>query len=120
MTRLCPLELSDRPEHRHRELVLRKINVVLALNDDPLPALQEFGDDDALVGNIAGDAIGVEKVNGVICVRLCVGTQLVKAGTIEQCAAVAIVYVLFDEPVRARRRSISLDTFKLHVVFLRA
>jgi hypothetical protein len=54
---LGPLQFRDRPKHGDRELVFRIVDVVLALDDDPLAVLDELAEDDrCLIRDVAGNA----------------------------------------------------------------
>jgi hypothetical protein len=53
------------PEHGHRELVLGIVDVIPALDDDLLAVLEELAEDDRLMRDITGDAIGIEEIHRV-------------------------------------------------------
>jgi hypothetical protein len=93
------LEFSDSAKHRQRELVFRVLNIVTAIDDEPLSVLQDFADDDDLVRHIASDPVSVQEVNDVEQRRLHVPAQLVEGGSIQPCAAIPVIDVLFHENI---------------------
>jgi hypothetical protein len=73
------------------------VDVVLAVDDDLLLVLQDFRDDNVLVRHVAGDAIGVEKVDCVEQLGFQIIAQLIQRRPIQLRPAVPIVDVFLDE-----------------------
>jgi transposase len=96
---LCSLELGKRAEHGQRQLVLRILLVVLAIDRNLLAVLEKLADDDPLVFNLASDAIGSEKINPVTPIGFHIRPHPIEGGPIEHYAGVPVVNVLFGEHV---------------------
>ena len=96
---LGPLQLRDGPEHGDRELVFGIVDVVLALDDDPLAVLDELAEDDRLIRDITGDAIRVEEIHRVEQIGLHVPPQLLERRPVQERAAVSVVDVFLDEHI---------------------
>jgi hypothetical protein len=84
-------------EHSQREFAFGVVDVVFAVDDDLFLVLQDFRDDDGLIGDITSDAVGVQKVDGVEDGRFQVPPQLVERRSVEPRSAVSIIDVFFDE-----------------------
>jgi len=99
---LRPLEFGDRTEHGQRELVFRVLDVVTAIDDQPLPVLQDLANDDDLIRHIASDAISVEEIDAVEELCFQVSAQFIECRSIQPGPAVPVINVLFYQDITAR------------------
>ena len=93
------LEFGDRAEHRHGELVLRLVDVLLAVDDNVLLVEQHLADDDRLVDHGARNTVCREEIDHVEDVGPQIPPQLLQGRAIHAAAGVAVVDVLFDQHV---------------------
>jgi hypothetical protein len=71
-------------------------NVILPVNDDLLPALTQFLDDDGLACDFAGDAIRTVELDRIEQIGFQISSHLIKGGAMEQLAANSVVDVFLD------------------------
>ena len=96
------LEFGDRAQHRHGELVLRLVDVLLAVDDDLFLVEQHLADDDRLVDHGARNTVCREEIDHVEDVGPQIPPQLLQGWAIHAAAGVAVVDVLFDQHVSGR------------------
>ena len=94
---LSPLKLRKSSQHGQRQLVLGIFNVILPVNDDLFSALTQFVDDDGLICDLAGNAIGAVEIDRVEQIGFQISSHLIKGGAIKQLAANSVVDVFLDE-----------------------